>query len=147
MARGSSGLRCRQDKLQGNSSACSDNFRSKAVQRPSNTYLAGPKRHVHGNVICVVRMVAGRRCRKPSNKEQKRNHDPGSPEHQRSEAAVVHEAVIQEAQAWKEPSPWADYRIPVAAVILYLGFQSGKVNSKSIESVPQMEEITRRRSN
>jgi membrane carboxypeptidase/penicillin-binding protein len=33
--------------------------------------------------------------------------------------------------------------VPVAAVILYLGFQSGKVNSKSIESVPQMEEITK----
>lgn len=33
--------------------------------------------------------------------------------------------------------------VPFAAVILYLGFQSGKVNSKSIESVPQMEEITK----
>ncbi len=33
--------------------------------------------------------------------------------------------------------------IPVAAVILCLGFQSGNVNSKSIESVPQMEEITK----
>jgi penicillin-binding protein 1A len=33
--------------------------------------------------------------------------------------------------------------VPVAAVILYPGFQSGKVNSRSIESVPQMEEITK----
>jgi penicillin-binding protein 1A len=33
--------------------------------------------------------------------------------------------------------------VPIAAVILYLGFQSGEVNSRSIESVPQMEEITK----